>query len=289
MAEKKTGYDLLLLLTAIIWGFAFVAQRAGMEHIGPFLFNAFRFLIGGIVLIPLLFLQRTNKFTFTHIRNNSRGGLFAGLLLFGGASMQQMGIVFTTAGKAGFITGLYVVLVPIFGIIFKRTTPLNVWIGAAFAVVGLYFLSVTDNFIISRGDFFVLVSAFIWAFHVLIIGKYAPLGNAIVISVLQFLMCGLLSLIFALFLEEIKLDSILSATIPILYGGLFSVAIAFTLQVVAQKHAHPSLVAIILSLESVFAALGGWIILSEIMCIRSIYGCFLMLTGMILAQLKLKI
>jgi len=284
---KKSGYDLLLLLAAMIWGFAFVAQRAGMEHIGPFLFNAFRFLIGGVILLPFIYFQKSNKVSFKDFTKNCKGGLFAGLLLFGGASMQQIGIVNTTAGKAGFITGLYVVLVPIFGLMFKRKTPINVWVGAIFAVVGLYFLTVTDNFTILIGDIFVLVSAIIWAFHVLIIAKYAPTGNAIIISVFQFILCGFLSLVFAMVFEEIVLLNILEATIPILYGGLLSVAVAFTLQVIAQKHAHPSLAAIILSLESVFAVFGGWLLLDEIMNFKSITGCFLMLIGMIIAQLKI--
>lgn len=287
MREKfKTSYDLLLLLAAVIWGLAFVAQRASMEHIGPFLFNAFRFIIGGSVLLPLVFLRKKKEYSQLDFKANLKGGLIAGLLLFGGASMQQIGIVYTTAGKAGFITGLYIVFVPVFGLAFKRSTPVNVWLGALIALTGLYFLSFTEGLNVSKGDFYVLISAFIWAFHVLIIGKFAPNGDALILSIVQFLLCGFLSLIFAILSEEIILTNILSASIPILYGGLLSVAVAFTLQVIAQKKAHPSVAAVILSLESVFAVLGGWLILNEIMTLRSISGCILMFAGMIIAQLK---
>ena len=284
----KTGSDLLLLLTAIIWGFAFVAQKAGMEFTAPFTFNACRFLLGGLILIPLVIYQRPMEFSKYQVRATFKGGIIAGLLLFGGASMQQIGIIYTTAGNAGFITGFYIVLVPVFGLLFYQKTKINVWLGALLALAGMYFLSVTKDFIISKGDIYVFISAFIWAFHVLIIGRFAPIGNAIVIAVIQFMICGILSLIVALFAEPINWDGISKAGIPILYGGFLSVAVAFTLQVVAQKNAHPSLAAIILSLESLFAVIGGWIILNETMTIRGIVGCLLMLVGMILSQLNFK-
>ncbi len=286
---SKTASDFLLLLTAIIWGFAFVAQRAGMEFTGPFTFNACRFLLGGLVLIPLVFYQKPKQFSKYQIQATVKGGLLSGLLLFGGASMQQIGIVYTSAGNAGFITGFYVVLVPILGLIFYHKTRLNIWLGAILALVGMFFLSVTEDFSISKGDIYVFISAFIWAFHVLIIGKYAPLGNAIVIAVIQFIICGFLSFAFALYAEPIIWEGIVKAGIPILYGGLLSVAVAFTLQVVAQKNSHPSLAAIILSTESLFAVIGGWLILNESLTTRGIIGCFLMLCGMILAQINFKI
>ncbi len=286
MLKNKTGSDLLLLFTAIIWGFAFVAQRAGMEFTGPFTFNACRFLLGALILIPLVIKQKPADFTKLYIRQSIKGGIFAGVLLFGGASLQQIGIVYTTAGNAGFITGLYVVLVPIFGIIFKHKTAFNVWIGVAFALIGMYFLSVTENFSISKGDLLVFVGAFIWAFHVLVIGKYAPIANVIIIAVIQFFICGLLSLVFAVFTEPIVIKGIIDAGIPILYGGIFSVALAFTLQIIAQKHAHPTLAAIILSTEALFAALGGWLILNESLTTREIIGCLLMFCGMVAAQIN---
>jgi drug/metabolite transporter (DMT)-like permease len=283
----KTVSDILLLLTAVIWGFAFVAQRAGMEFTGPFTFNACRFLLGGTLLIPFALAQKPIQFAKYQIKSSIKGGIIAGLLLFGGASLQQIGIVYTSAGNAGFITGFYVVLVPVFGIIFNHQTKINVWMGAVLALAGLYFLSVTADFKISKGDIFVLISAFIWAFHVLVIGKFAPIANAIIIAVIQFYICGLLSLIFALYAEPVIWEGILKAGVPILYGGMLSVGLAFTLQVVAQKNAHPSLAAIILSTESLFAVIGGWFILHETMTYRGLLGCSLMLAGMILAQLNL--
>ncbi len=285
---SKTGSDLLLLITAIIWGFAFVAQRAGMEFTGPFTFNACRFLLGGLLLIPIALAQKPKQFSKFQMQYSVKGGIWCGLLLFGGASLQQIGMIYTTAGNAGFITGFYVVMVPIFGLIFSQKTRLNVWIGAVLALFGIYFLSVNENFTASKGDIYVFMSAFIWAFHVLIISKYAPIGNAIVIAVIQFIICGLLSLTFAIFSEPIIWDGILKAAIPILYGGLLSVAVAFTLQIIAQKNAHPSLAAIILSTESLFAVIGGWLILNETMTYRGILGCSLMLAGMILAQISIK-
>ncbi len=286
MLKTKMGSALLLLLTAIIWGFAFVAQRIGMEFVAPFTFNAFRFLLGGLILIPLVIYQKPRSFTKFYIHQSVRGGLFAGVLLFCGASLQQFGIVYTTAGNAGFITGFYVVLVPFFGILFNHKTAINVWMGAVLALAGMYFLSVSEALVISKGDILVFMSAFVWAFHVLVIGKYAPIANVIIIAVIQFFVCGLLSLGFAVFTEPIVFESIKAAGIPILYGGVLSVALAFTLQVMVQKHVHPSVAAIILSSEALFAAIGGWLILNELLTIRGIVGCGLMLCGMLIAQIN---
>jgi drug/metabolite transporter (DMT)-like permease len=288
MKLTKTASDFLLLLAAIIWGFAFVAQRLGMDHVGPFVFNACRFLLGGLILIPLAIRQKPAQFTKMYLHKSIKGGVVAGILLFGGATFQQMGIVYTTAGNAGFITGIYVVLVPLFGIFFMHKTAFNMWIGAILAVLGMYFLSVTAAFVISKGDILVLMGAFIWAFHVLFIGKYAPMANVIIIAMIQFFICGILSLLFAFFTEPIEISGIMAAGIPILYGGIFSVAVAFTLQVVVQKNAHPSLTAIILSTEALFAVLGGWLILDEKLTCRAIFGCVLMLCGMIIAQINFK-
>ncbi|MFZ4400270.1 MAG: DMT family transporter [Bacteroidales bacterium] len=286
MLKTKTGSSLLLLLTAIIWGFAFVAQRMGMEYTGPFTFNAARFLLGGMVLIPLILKQNIGDFSKLHIHQSIKGGLFAGILLFCGASLQQIGIIYTTAGNAGFITGFYVVLVPIFGIFFLHKTAINVWIGAILALIGMYFLSVSNNFEISKGDSLVFMGAFVWAFHVLVIGKYAPIANVIIIAVIQFFVCGLLSLLVAFFTEPIEINGILNAGLPILYGGILSVGMAFTLQVVVQKYVHPSVTAIILSTEAIFAAIGGWLILGESLTSRGILGCILMLAGMLAAQIN---
>ncbi len=287
--DKKTLHaDLLLLLTAAIWGFAFVAQRVGMDHVGPFTYNAIRFAIGSASLLPLIIMTQKKQGP-PPIAGNGRallvGGILAGVILFAGASLQQAGLVYTTAGNAGFITGLYVVMVPILGLFWKQRPELGTWIGAILAVAGLYFLSITDSFTISFGDFLVLLSAFFWAGHVLLIGWLSPKMNSLKLASAQFAICSILSFGVAFSLETITLSGIYQALIPILYGGLFSVGVAYTLQVVAQRHAHPAHSAILLSLEGVFAALGGWLLLSETFTSRSLFGCGLILTGMILSEL----
>jgi drug/metabolite transporter (DMT)-like permease len=196
-----------------------------------------------------------------------------------------VGLVYTTAGNAGFITGLYVVIVPILGIVFKFRANSGTWIGASLAAVGLYFLSVTENFTIAYGDFLVLVGAFLWATHVLVIGFLSPRTDPLKLAMTQFLICSLLSLITAMIFENITFHSIKDAAIPILYGGVLSVGVAYTLQVVAQRNAHPAHAAILLSLEAVFAAIGGWIMLDEQLTSRGFIGCGLMLSGMLISQL----
>jgi len=284
--------DALLLVTGIIWGFAFVAQRVGMEYVGPFTFNGIRFALGCLSLIPLLVWQRKANDDTGNGSGRIRpvkvllGGGLAGLVIFAGASLQQVGLVYTTAGKAGFITGLYVVIVPILGIFWKQQPELGTWIGAALAAVGLYLLSVTEQFTISFGDFLELAGAFFWAAHLLIIGWLSPKTGATRLAFIQFAVCSVLSLIVAFAVETVTVQGLYQAAIPILYGGMLSVGVAYTLQVVAQKHAHPAHAAIILSLESVFAALGGWMMLGETLSVRGIAGCALMLSGMLVSQLQ---
>ena len=283
--------DSLLLLTAVIWGFAFVAQRVGMEYVGPFGFNGVRFALGCLVLLPFLFRNGMRD-----DRASSRdpdlfspaslgGGLLAGLVLFCGASFQQVALVYTTAGNAGFITGLYVVLVPIIGIALGHRTCAGTWIGAALAAAGLYLLSVVEQFTISPGDFLVLIGAFFWAAHVHIIGWLSPKQDPLKIAFLQYATCAVLSLIVSGVIEPNTVNRYVSAVIPILYGGVMSVGVAYTLQVVAQKKAKAAHAAIILSLEAVFAAIGGWLILGETLSPRAIAGCILMLCGMVTSQL----
>ena len=292
--SKSFTSGLILLLAAIIWGFAFVAQRAGMEHVEPFTFNGIRFLLGCITLLPLLIFRPKNPDRGTTAiekwsKDEIAGGLMAAVVMFMAVSWQQFGIVHTTAGKAGFITGLYVILVPIVGMFFRQKTAVNVWIGAVIAVIGLYFLSVTENFALALGDSLVLVSALFFTFHILIIGKYSARASIIRLSVLQFFVCAMLSLGAAAATETIEISGIYDAAIPILYGGIFSVGIAYTLQVAGQRHSHPSAASIILSLESLFAVIGGWLILNEHLSARNLFGCVLMLTGMILAQIRFRI
>jgi drug/metabolite transporter (DMT)-like permease len=277
----------------MIWGFAFVAQRSGMEFVGPFTFNAVRFTLGGISLIPLLLINKKRKFKNEHLLPLSsnklllKGGIIAGIILFLGASLQQGGMVYTTAGKAGFITGLYVILVPIIGIIFKQKTSAAIWLGAVIALAGLYLLSVQENLSIDLGDLLVLASAFFWALHVLVISNFSPKTDPIQLAFFQFILCAFFSLIASIIIETTTLQNILDASIPILYAGFVSVGIAYTLQIVAQQKAHPSHAAIIMSLEAVFAVIGGWIVLDESIPLRGLIGCGLMLTGMILSQLRL--
>ena len=281
-------YDLLLILTACIWGSAFVAQRIGMRYIGPFFYNGIRFAIGSLFLVPL-WIYRAHQ---THRNRRSRhssaslllGGLAAGAVLFLGASLQQIGIVYTTAGKSGFITGLYVILVPIMGLAWGQKAGWHRWLGAVLAVAGLYLLSVTGVTRISRGDLLVLASAFFWAAHVHVIGWFAPKVDVIALACLQFAVCSILSLAAAIFTETIGLDAVGKAVWPILYGGLLSVGVAYTLQVVAQQKAHPAHTAIILSTEGVFAVLSGWLIIGETLGLRGLIGCALMLAGMIVSQ-----
>jgi drug/metabolite transporter (DMT)-like permease len=279
--------DALLLLTAAIWGFAFVAQRAGLEYVGPFTYNAVRFALGGISLMPLLTLK-TNKREIPGLKgwNILYYGALAGFALFLGSSFQQVGLQYTTAGKAGFITGLYVIIVPVLGLLWGNKAGKGVWLGALLAVAGLYFLSVEGGFAINVGDMLVLVCAFFFAVHVLMIGWLSPKFNAVRLSIIQFFTTSLLSFVVALFYEEIILSDIIEATIPIVYGGVFSAGVAYTLQVVAQKDAPGAHAAIILSLESVFAVLGGWMLLSEDVTVRILVGCGLMLGGMLSAQMQ---
>ncbi len=282
--------DLMLILTAVIWGFAFAAQRMGMDHIGPFTYSAVRFALGAAVLLPLAVIS-TRRHLFAPrgapggCRVYAWGGGLAGLALFGGISFQQTGLVYTTAGNAGFITGLYVVIVPLMGLLVRQRSTAGSWLGALLAAAGLYLLSITESFGIGRGDFLVLCGAVVWALHVHVIARVAPRTDPLMLAAIQFTLCAVLSGAAALFFETVAWGGIVRAALPILYGGLMSVAVAYTLQVVAQRHAQPAHAAIILSLEVVFAAVGGWWFLDERFTTRALVGCGLMLAGMLLSQL----
>lgn len=280
--------NLALLLTAVIWGFAFVAQRAGMAYIGPFLFNGVRFALGSMSLLPLLWFTRPKNQTSLDLRRTLGGGVLAGLVLFIGATLQQTGIVYTTAGKAGFITGLYVVIVPLLGLLWGQQTHWRIWTGAVLAVIGLYLLSINEQLTISTGDALVLIGAFFWAGHVQLIARLTRTIEPLPLSCVQFAVCSILSLATAWLTEPIAVSGLLSAWLPILYGGFLSVGVAYTLQVVGQKGAHPAHAAIILSLETVFAALGGWLILQETFSLRALVGSALMLAGMLVSQLDVQ-
>lgn len=285
MHSKKLQADLMLLLVATIWGFAFVAQRLGMESLGPFGFNALRFMLGACSLIPLLLFLKAPE---SHCNKELlKSGLIAGSVLFAGASFQQAGLVYTTAGNAGFITGLYIILVPVLGLLIGQVTNINTWIGGLFAVGGLYLLSFQDLSAINFGDILELLGAACWAAHVLIIAKLAPKLDNLRLAISQFVVCALLSGVVALFIEtdSFTVENAISSWAPIAYAGLISVGIAYTLQIFAQKHAPPAHAAIIMSLEAVAAAFGGWLMLNEQFSTAGLVGCCLMLVGMLISQL----
>jgi drug/metabolite transporter (DMT)-like permease len=293
----KLRSDLLLVLAAAIWGLAFVAQRLGMEHTGPLTFNGVRFALGAAALWPLAWRRGAVDRSIaegpidggTHAatrRRTVRRGVALGLVLFGGATLQQAGLVYTTAGKAGFITGLYVVLVPLLGLGFGARTRNATWLAAGLAAAGLYLLTITGRLRMEPGDLLVLGGAVFWAVHVLLIGRWAPSTDPIRLASLQFAVCAAASLVGAFLLEDPAWSQLRGALWPILYAGLLSTGVAYTLQVVAQRHAPPAHAAIILSLEAVFAVLGGATVLGERLTTRGWAGCGLMLGGMILSQLR---
>jgi len=290
MNNREMKSNMLLMLTAAIWGFAFVAQRVGMQYVGAFTFNGVRFALGSISLIPLIIYFKNKKTAEQPEETASASalipGIIAGSVLFFGASLQQAGLAYTTAGKAAFITGLYIVLVPLLGIFLKQRVGLNTWLGVVLAVSGLFFLSVNEDFTIAFGDLLEIIGAFFWAVHILVIDYFTKKVDALRLSCAQFAMCSALSIITALIFEDISVSGLSQAAIPILYGGLLSVGVAYTLQVVAQKHAKPSHAAIILSMEAVFAALGGALLLKENMGVRGYLGCALMFAGMLLTQVN---
>lgn len=283
----KMKYNLLLLSAAAIWGFAFVAQRVGMDYIGPFTFNGVRFALGAFSLLPLVIFYKGDV---NPLRGGTikawQAGISAGVILFIAASLQQIGLLYTTAGKAAFITCLYIVLVPIIGIFLQQRMSATGWLGAVLALIGLYFLCVKENFSIAYGDMFELAGAVFWSFHILVIDRFSRKVNALQLSLFQTITCSVLSLVTAAVWETITVPDILAAGIPLLYGGVCSVGIAYTLQIIGQKKAAPAPAAIILSMETVFAAFGGYLILGEKLGTGEIGGCILMMTGMLLSQLQ---
>lgn len=285
--NKALRADLLMLLTAMIWGSTFVAQRLGMDSIGPFLYSGIRFTLAGLVLIPIvMFLRRRQKQEPAPFsRGLLFGGVAMGLALALGINLQQVGLLFTSVTNSGFITGLYVIFVPLLGLLFRQKSSLGIWLGATLAVIGMYLLSVGEGFEVASGDWLQLAGAVIWGIHVLLVGYFARRHDPLILSVLQLLVCAAISLVLALILEDIRLERILDAAPAILYGGLVGVAIGFTLQVIAQQHAVASHAAIILSLEAVFAAIAGTLFLNELLDLQGYLGCALMLAGMLLAQL----
>ncbi|MDF3001929.1 MAG: family transporter [Bacillota bacterium] len=301
--NSKLRNDFLLFLAALIWGASFVAQRAGMEYIGPFTFNGIRCLVGVLVLIPvILFLdaQRRKKELAESIPAISKdekkagrktliiGGLSCGAVLFVASSLQQIGMVYTTAGKGGFITALYIVLVPVLGLFIKRKVRPILWLCVAMGIFGLYLLCIKEDFSIGTGDFLVLLCAFGFAIHILVIDYFSPKTDGVKLSCIQFLVCGVASIPFMAVLETVDWASVFACWLPILYAGVMSCGVAYTLQIVAQKNTEPTVASLILSLESVFALIAGMILLSEKITIKEGIGCLIMFAAIILAQLPEK-
>lgn len=286
--KTKVKSTVLLFLTAIIWGFAFVAQRVGAEFVGAFTFNGVRFMLGACSLVPVILLFEREKIDLKVIKNNLMPGILAGVVLFIASTLQQYGVEITqSAGKAGFLTGLYTVLVPLIRFVMGKKTSILTFIGAIFAVTGLFFLCMTGNEIsFGIGDIVLIIGAFFWAGHILVVDKFVHTTSPLKFSLVQFVVCGILSIIFALFLEDIEFSSIKSAGIPILYGGIMSVGVAYTCQILGQKESDPTFASIVFSTESVFSAIGGALLLNEIMSGGGYLGCVLIFIGIILSQLN---
>ena len=299
MQKVQLKNSLLLLLTATIWGVAFVAQSVGMDHVGPFTFNMVRSIIGGLVLIPCIFLlNKINPpkegFESPEERKHSHkvlaiGGICCGILLCVASNFQQMGIKYTTVGRAGFITACYIVIVPILGLLFfKKKCRSTIWAAVVLALIGLYLLCMTDGFGVGKGDLLVMVCAVLFSFHILVIDHFSPLVDGVKMSCIQFFVCGILCGIPALLLEHPQISSIFAAWQPILYAGVMSCGVAYTLQIVGQKNMNPTVASLILSLESCISVLAGWLILGQSMSLREILGCIIMFIAIILAQLPQK-
>jgi drug/metabolite transporter (DMT)-like permease len=274
---------------SLIWGFAFVAQRQGMEYMQPLTFNGIRFLLGALSLTPLLWLQ---KGIFKPLINTKAAlimGLLAGIPLFVAAFFQQLGLKYTTAGNAGFITSLYIVFVPLLSFRSKNQSTRLTWLGVMLALTGLYFLTIFPGASMQAGDLLVLISALFWALHLIILSYLSPKYDFRLLAVSQYLFTAVISLIAGLaFGEPLNASTISEAWIPLLYAGMASVGIGYTLQVIGQRNVRADHAALILSLEAAFAAFGGWLILGETLSPIALMGCLLMLTGMIVSQLRLK-
>ena len=291
MDRKSLRGSLLLLLGSVIWGAAFVAQRVGMDHLGPFSFNGIRMLLAGIVLIPVAaFIDRKKEpGVRPDPKDQRKAGLLCGVLLFVASSLQQMGLVTTSAGKAGFITALYVVLVPVAAwLLFRKNPGRVIWLGVVLAVFALWLLCMPagGGFALQGGDLLVLGCAVAFTGQILCVDYYAPKVSGVKLARDEFLVTGMLRLLIAVFTETITWTGIREALIPILYAGLMSGAVAYTLQIIGQRDTDPTVASLIMCLESVFATLSGALILGEKMTVRETVGCVLMFVAVVLAQLS---
>jgi drug/metabolite transporter (DMT)-like permease len=302
MKAKKLVGNLLLLLTAIIWGSGFVAQRAGMEFVGPLTFGASRFWLAFLVLIPVVhFMNKVDQKalaasgktippkTPAEIAKSKKtfwtASILCGTMLFCGSILQQFGMVFTTAGKAAFITALYILLVPVFSLVLKHRPSLTSWIGVACGTIGLYLLCITESFTIAMGDFIVLIGAVFWACHVLFIDHFLPYVNPAKLAMTQFGICAMYSTIGMLIFERPSWSAVATCAVPILYAGIMSGGMGFTLQIFGQRYTSPTVASLLLSMEAVFGAIFGFLLLHEVMSSRELTGCFLMFGAIIISQL----
>lgn len=281
--------SMLLFLAAFIWGVAFVAQSVGMDYMGPLSFNGARFLMGSVVLLPLVIYRRQKNrkegIPAPDTKITIKGGICCGLALCAAALLQQYGIMYTTVGKAGFITTLYIIMVPIFGIFLKKRVPGKVWIGAVIAAFGMYLLCMSERLALSKGDGLVFICAIIFSVHILVIDYFSPKADGVEISCIQFLTAGVIASIGALLFENPQLGQFIAGIIPLAYAGILSSGVAYTLQVVGQKNVEPTVASLILSLESVVSMLAGWVILHQALTGRELFGCVLVFAAVILVQL----
>ena len=287
--KKHTRANLLMLLAAVIWGSAFVAQRQSLDTIGPFLYTGLRFLLGSAVVLALCLrpaarASRAELAALAHHPKEAVPGIALGLILAVAISLQQIGLQFTKVANAGFISSLYVVIVPLIGAAFGHRTRAAIWLGAVLAAAGLYFLSVKSSFEVSSGDLYQLACALVLSLQVLLVGRFAVSRDALALALVQFATCGVLCLLVALALEPMRAQALARAWPAIVYGGALSVGIGYTLQVVAQRDAAPAHAAIIFSMEGVFAALAGWVALGETLSARALGGAALMLAGLLVCQ-----
>lgn len=294
MPGKARG-NIMLLLTAAIWGLAFVAQSDGMNYVGPFTYNACRTLIGGIVLIPVIALLRrlpdknAQPAEKAPLKTTVTGGIVCGLIFFVAGMLQQFGILYTTAGKAGFVTALYVIIVPILEFLVYRKTSLKIWICAVIAIIGFYFLCIKEGFSVSFGDILVLACAVFYACHIMVVDRFnAKNADGTLMSCIQFFTAGTIMLVCMFVFEQPSVGAITNAWLPILYGGVMSCGVAYTLQIIGQRYTHPTTATLLMSLESVFAALSGWLILGEALSFRELTGCALVFAAVVLAQIDIK-
>lgn len=282
--------NLLMLLAAMIWGSAFVAQRLSLDAIGPFLFTGLRFLLGALVVLTMIVcvrrpaLAELTKHGAGGARELLGAGALLGLVVAASISFQQIGLQYTKIANAGFISSLYVVIVPLLGVLFRHRTGIGTWLGAALAAVGMYFLSVNEHFSMLYGDWYQLAGALVISVQMMLVGRFALRHDTLMLALVQFVTCGLACLLVGLAIEPLSLAAIVRAAPTIVYGGALSVGVAYTIQVVAQQHAAPSHAAVIFSMEGVFASIAGWLVLGETLSGRAIFGCALMLAGLIVCQ-----